>query len=147
MVNHTLDDSLLNMPIGLSIGRGMAYRYVLPAAIGGWKCLSIPTSLTGRFWEICSKGYSSWDRHVKLSIDTYLFDQYLRDSRAIVIRIGIDFVHRYLFFFTNLSKHVAFVICFSLSIRPEKLVQSPTILRIGMWFCRSIATYLNNMLR
>ena len=52
--NHTLDNSLLNMPIGLSIGWGIAYRYVLPAAIGGWNCLSIPISVTNTFREICT---------------------------------------------------------------------------------------------
>ena len=32
--DHTLDNSLLNMAIGLSIDWGIAYRYLLPAAVG-----------------------------------------------------------------------------------------------------------------
>ena len=36
----------LIMTIGLSISWGVAYRYLLPIAIGGWSCLSIPISFT-----------------------------------------------------------------------------------------------------
>ena len=37
VVRNTLDSSLLTMPIrpGVSIGWDVAYRYLLPAAIGG----------------------------------------------------------------------------------------------------------------
>ena len=52
-LHNTLDNtSLLNMPIGLSIGWGSAYRYLLPATIGGWHYLSIPISLTNRSRDI-----------------------------------------------------------------------------------------------
>ena len=35
LYNTLLNISPLNMPIGLSTGWGIAYRYLLPAAIGG----------------------------------------------------------------------------------------------------------------
>ena len=35
LYNTLLNNSPLNMPIGLSTGWGIAYRYLLPAAIGG----------------------------------------------------------------------------------------------------------------
>ena len=46
---------LLIMTIGLSISWGVAYRYLLPAAIRGWSCLSIPISFTNWFREIFTK--------------------------------------------------------------------------------------------
>ena len=38
--------------IGLSISCGVAYRYLLPAVIGGWSCLSIPISFLNWFRDI-----------------------------------------------------------------------------------------------
>ena len=69
------------MIIGLSIGSGIAYRYLMHAAIGGWNCPLIRISLTNRFREICTVGYCSWDRYVNFSIDTCLFDQYVKRNR------------------------------------------------------------------
>ena len=71
--NHTPDNSLLSMPIGLTIGWGIAYRYLLLPAIGGREYLSIPIGSTNRFRLICAVDYCVWDRYLKSSIDTYLF--------------------------------------------------------------------------
>ena len=44
----------LIMTIGRSISWGVAYRYILPAAIGGWSCLSIPISFINWFRDFHS---------------------------------------------------------------------------------------------
>ena len=63
----------IDTPIGLSIGWGIAYRCIFPPTIGGRNSLSIPISFTIDS-EMSTIGYCSYDRYVKLSIDTYLFD-------------------------------------------------------------------------
>ena len=78
---HTPDNSLLNMPIGLTIGWGIAYRYPLLPAVGGRQCLPIPIASIAsinRFRLISAKGYCMWNRCVKLSLDTYLFVEYVQ---------------------------------------------------------------------
>ena len=49
---HAVDNSLLIMTISLSTSWGVAYRYLLPAVMGGWSCLSIPSSFTNWSREI-----------------------------------------------------------------------------------------------
>ena len=59
--NHTLDNSLLNtgIPIGMSICRGIAYRYLLTPSIGMRICRSIPVAWTYRSRENGTIGYCS----------------------------------------------------------------------------------------
>ena len=78
---HTLDNSLLNVPIGMSIGCGMAYRYLLTPSISMRICPSIPIAWTNRSREIGTIGYCSQDRCVNPSIDTYSFDQWVLINR------------------------------------------------------------------
>ena len=56
-MDHTPNNSLLNMPVGLTFGWGIAYRYLLVPAIGGRNYLSIPIVVTNRFRLICAIGY------------------------------------------------------------------------------------------
>ena len=55
----TLDNSLLNMPIGMSIRWDIAYRYLLTRSIGMRICQSIPIAWTNRSREIGTIGYCS----------------------------------------------------------------------------------------
>ena len=65
--DHTLDNSILNMPIGMSIGWGIAYRYLLTPSIGMPICRSIPIAWTNRSRENGTIGYCSINRHVVLT--------------------------------------------------------------------------------
>ena len=56
--------------------------------------------LTNRFRGICTIGYCSWDRYVKLSTDTYVSDQYVesnRYNRLLLLEQVCDNVDRYFF--------------------------------------------------
>ena len=55
----TLDNTLLNMPIGMSIGWGIAYRYLLTPSIGMRIFRSIPIAWTNRSREIGTIRYCS----------------------------------------------------------------------------------------
>ena len=56
---HTLDNSLLNTAIGMSIGWGIAYRNLLTPSIGVRICRSIPIACINRSREIGTIGYCS----------------------------------------------------------------------------------------
>ena len=48
---NTLDNSLLNMPICMWIGWGIACRYLLSRAIGWWNCRPVPNYVPNRSRE------------------------------------------------------------------------------------------------
>ena len=80
------------------------------------------------YWSVNRLGYCisitiavPGNARVKISIDTYLFDQYVQRSSV-----------RYLFLWSILS---------------EKLVQQAVVLRTGMWDCRPIPTSFTNKFR
>ena len=52
LYQHTPDNRLLNMPIGMSIGRNIACRYLLTPSRGMRICRSIPIAWTNRSREI-----------------------------------------------------------------------------------------------
>ena len=52
-------NSLLNMPIGMSIGWGIAYRYLLTPSIGMRICRSIPIAWSNRSRETGTIGCCS----------------------------------------------------------------------------------------
>ena len=67
---HTPDNILFNMSIGLTIGWGIAYRYLLLPAIGGRNYPSTPIVSTNRFRLIFAFGFCVWGRYSKSSIDS-----------------------------------------------------------------------------